>query len=434
MKKIIFFSGAAAFLLLLALLPVFNNLYQNNKTAKKLLVSGHGGIFKVADGAFGPLASLNNVSNTASSDSSAVSVPRPESTALGFGVGTTGAVSGKIMPPYEMVNYKYVYKGEDFKLDSDKMEVFKRIKGKNNAGQMSSLLSVNIDLGLINFSNPDQYTLQNISFAQNQAYGYLFNISLEEGNISLYTNWNYWPQSKCQDQACWDAEKLTKADVLGDDTLISIANDFVKNYGISLNTYDNPEVVKTSNIVYASAAAKSLSSTVPADEFISEYVNVVYPLKINDKIIYENGAGSKTGLSVTINIKEKKVSSVYNLNTQDYQSSNYSIENSWGKLKGIAEKGGLYAWTNPEATKTVELELGTPTVEYTKYWQYLDNKSEELLIPTLVFPILNSDAMPYGNQTNIAIPLVRDILDSQINVRDGGVIIPLITTTEKAVR
>ncbi|MEI7451606.1 MAG: hypothetical protein WCK37_00200 [Candidatus Falkowbacteria bacterium] len=437
MKKIVFFSGAVAFLILLALVPMINNFYHQQKPGNATIVSknsGHGEIAKIADNAFGSLASLSNVSGGSKTDSlTANAAPKTTSVAPSIGLVAPGAaVSSKMMPPYEMINYKYVYKGEDFKLDSDKMEVFKRIKGGNNSDGMANLLSSNIGLGLINFNNQNQYALQNVSFAQNQPYGYYFNINMDEGSISLYQNWNYWPQSKCQDQACFDAEKLTKADVPSDEQLISISNDFVKKYGITLDSYDAPEVVKTSNIMYAGAMVKSAVAIAPVDEFIPEYVNVIYPLKIKDKVIYENGAGAKTGLSITISVREKKVSSVYNLNTQNYQSSDYATENDFSKLKNIAEKGGLYSWDNPSATKTVELELGTPSVVYMRYWQYLNNSSEELLIPTLVFPVSSTDSSINSYQTTIALPLVRDILDSQTNV-GGGVITPMMTT-EKAVR
>ena len=62
---------------------------------------------------------------------------------------------------------------------------------------------------------------------------------------------------------------------------------------------------------------------------------------------------------------------------------------------------------------TQEVTLGSPTIALVKYFSYKDNKTEELLVPSLIFPVIGQIKEPfyYYNQ-NVVIPLVSEVIQS----------------------
>ena len=110
------------------------------------------------------------------------------------------------------------------------------------------------------------------------------------------------------------------------------------------------------------------------------------------------------------------------ITSQNYISSNYEIENSSEKIIAIAEKGGLrQTFKYPEATKTIDIELGTPTLGLIKYYQYNRDKMEssELLVPAYIFPITDIPEETYFYQENIVVPLVKEIIAERIQNNNG---------------
>ena len=143
---------------------------------------------------------------------------------------------------------------------------------------------------------------------------------------------------------------------------------------------------------------------------------MLYPLKINNQIVYNEG-GNKEGLNLAIHIKYKKVYSLHNLTSQNYQSSMYKTETDINKILDIARRGGRNVYTYQNNQKVIEVKIGTPTLSYVKIWQYNNNQNDELLVPAFIFPILEKPAVNYFYKDNIIVPLISDMLDSDNNPR-----------------
>jgi hypothetical protein len=153
-----------------------------------------------------------------------------------------------------------------------------------------------------------------------------------------------------------------------------------------------------------------------ADYWLPDMLNVVYPLMIENQAVYDEG-GNPSGLNVGINVRNKQVVSVWDLSVQNYQSSQYDAETDLNRIMKVAEQGGVYGYVDiTQGGRVVEIELAEPTIQYVKMWNYKNNQSEELLIPSLVFPIKEQPAGDqYFYRKSVVVPLVKEILDRNNN-------------------
>ena len=329
----------------------------------------------------------------------------------------------------EWINYTYVYKGDDLEITETEMEVLKRTKDKASSQEFVRYISkINLDsLDLGKFQNTE---ITNLQINENRKFGYSLYLDFIDNNISINANWEQWPTPSIEcrglaqeeSQKCFDANRLKLADVPADEILISIANQFLKDYEIDMSMYGKPEILDYWRNNY------DTDSEAPI--YISEAISVIYPLVINNQVIYDE-SGNKTGLTVQINIKNNKVAGLNGLTSQSYASSNYEVENDSQTIIALAEKGGLRRIYNyQEASKTVEVKLGTPTLGLIKYYQPSLDKKEtaELLIPAYIFPVINSpETGAYNYVKNIVVPLVKEIITERISGDDDGLIlVPLI--------
>lgn len=246
--------------------------------------------------------------------------------------------------------------------------------------------------------------------------------------VSITENWKKWqtPDRLCADEVCFEQNRLKIDDIPDDQTLISLATEFLKDHNISLENYGIPYVQNFWQLEYQTVQDKSLA-------YVPDIVSVIFPLKINGTEVYDEG-GNKTGLMVPVNVRVKKVSGVYDLSALRFESSLYEAETDIKKLISIAENGGFRGgYYFAENQNQTEIELGTPVTAYVKIWQYEPQKAEsqELIVPALIFPITKSPAdVPYFFQQNIIVPIVKDVLE---NAYPGGPIpLPLPAVAEPA--
>nr|MDA3802897.1 hypothetical protein [Patescibacteria group bacterium] len=144
-KKLAFSLGAIA-LLIAIIIPLKNNLEKNDG---KLVLNNKDKqeqtekFVRVEDSAFGKIALSTNNSEgetktpaTVSADNTLTSneeANRESSVSvLGLGAGTGGEIvasnDSRILPyPYEPINYEFDYVGDDFELNGEKVDVYKKI-------------------------------------------------------------------------------------------------------------------------------------------------------------------------------------------------------------------------------------------------------------------------------------------------------------------
>ncbi|MFA6393365.1 MAG: hypothetical protein WCW25_00615 [Patescibacteria group bacterium] len=349
--------------------------------------------------------------------------------------------------------YKYVYRGEKINLPDSRLPVFKRIKGFGKDVNASDILG-NFGVDGINIGKFGAAKADNLSLTEQKEFGYSLNINFTEGNFSINQNWNTWPhpENQCKDESCYQSLQIKESDMLSDNEAIDIANRFLNEYGISAVGYGPAEVMNDWKRWYAAADDK-------ANYYFPDTISVLYPLMLDDKPVYDEG-GAKAGINVSINVREKKVSGVWNLNSQNYQSSLYDIETDWDKILETAKNGsGYYPYPmavkssavsasgtgmdgiaeenadnnqpdNPPAggitleeyekvrEKVKEIELDTPVIGLVRMWIYESNNSDELLSPAVIFPVKKSDENVWQNY--IIVPLVKEIIEKQNGGFGGG--------------
>jgi hypothetical protein len=157
-----------------------------------------------------------------------------------------------------------------------------------------------------------------------------------------------------------------------------------------------------------------------------EELTVIYPLQIEGRDIYES-YGETTGLSVSYDIRDKKVSSMYNLMTHNYQSSAYDAETDVQKIIQTAQStnGNIYAPVDEKNkdVKKVVLELDTPILGYEHFWRYENSgQNSEFMVPALIFPIKDNPDTGYYGQTRIVVPLIKDFA----NQNGGPIVVPMM--------
>jgi hypothetical protein len=222
--------------------------------------------------------------------------------------------------------------------------------------------------------------------------------------------------------SCTDQNRIKISEVLPDSEIIKIAQDFIKAHNINLSSYGEPEVTDTWRVEYEKMADKS-------QFYIPESANVLFPLKVNGNFVYDEG-GLKTGMNLSVDYRQKKVSGAGNITSQTYQASNYAAETDAAKIIKVVEQGGY--WGNPypvpmtkisgapetipqPEVKELEIQVGTPIMEFVAFSNYSNNQTNYLFVPSLIFPIINAtqDANYYYPK-NIVVPLAKELLDQRL--------------------
>ena len=376
------------------------------------LLTGKVEVEKRDNNAFGSL-SLNTQGTEISARNQSGGGSDTAAPAMGFGMGGGGGgVSEKMIMPPVPQNFKYEYVGDKITLDQDQMEVFKRIRGLSSSASAANVLK-QLNLGVADMGKFSQLDFQQLTIVENKDFGYGIYVSVPEGSVNIYPNYERWPNpyNNCRDEACYSSLRLKPSDMPSDENAIAMAGQFLKDHGISVENYGKPFVQDDWKIQYEQATDKTQA-------YVPEELSVVYPLHFGDKEVYDQG-GSLTGITVGINVRVKKASSVSMLTSQKYESSAYAAETDTAKILAIAEKGGYfpyvyYAAPGSESGKEVTVKLQTPSLAYMRFWQYKENQTNELLIPTLVFPVVDPQPGMYGRK-NVIVPLVKEILDDPNN-------------------
>jgi len=327
-----------------------------------------------------------------------------ESVAMGMGGSGGGAPSptdadSRLIAP-EAVTYKYVYRGEELSITEERQNVLKRLKDDSNS-DLGNFIN-RITLGLLDLNSFSNTKLQSFSFFEDLNRGYNINVSLTEGTVNIN---EYWPKWQGDYQ---NPPQLQIGQIPPDEQIIAAADAFIAQHGIPREVYGEPFVNNDWRLYYERTPDKT-------QYYIPNTMSVVYPLVINGQTVYDE-SGNKNGMVVAVRVPDNVVSGVWELTTQNYQSSAYAAETSVERILGLAEKGGFRNYYYADAgSREVEVELGTPTVSMVKLWKYDGGMGEELLVPSLIFPVTKEPAdAPYWYRKAVIVPLVKDILDNEI--------------------
>lgn len=411
-------AGAALMALLIVSAWYLNGVNKTSQTNLTTMLSGPK-ITKISANAFGSLGNLQEGGRgSGGGNASAMSEASSGSLTVAPDVAVGTGTDAKMIAPVQDVNYRYVYTGEALTLTEGQLEVLKRDKDQSSSNVADFINQAS--MGLINLNSFDNSELQSFNFAEDKDLGYMVNVSLSEGTINInehYPKWQalYMPcmdsLSSTQALSCAPQPRVNISEVPADQVVIDATNAFLAEHSIPTSIYGTPFVNSDWRVQYERAANKS-------DVWIPDVINVVYPLVIDGQPVFDE-SGNPNGMNVSVRFKpEVKVSSVYELTSQNYQSSLYAAETSIDRVMALVEKGGFrnYYYSDANAKTTIEIELGTPQISYVKLWNYANNANEELLVPALIFPVTKEPTEPeayYWYRKNIVIPLVKEILDNE---------------------
>jgi hypothetical protein len=329
--------------------------------------------------------------------------------------------------PYfpEIIEYKYIFNEEDIVLDQSTLEVYRQVKSSSGAKSLGQVLG-NFDLGVIDLGQFSSAEVKSLHLSEEKDYGYNIHLNLEENAIDISQNWKQWPQANrdCKDSACYERNRLNLEDVPADDKIIKVSDKFVTEMGINLDNYGQAEV----NHYWK----REMEQYPERQVWIPENVSVVYPLKINSQLAHDF-SGDKTGLNVSVNIREMKVSGLHSLKPYNFEASSYTAVTDKEQVKKMLEQGG---WQNyfgqssgEQVDKIVEINLGKPQLNLIRYYNYNqeNGESDELFVPSLVFPVENiSDKELHYYRQAVIVPLVKDIFDKDMEDRNKPLPTPLL--------
>jgi hypothetical protein len=390
------------------------------------------GFITLSDGAFGSLASLNTGTGTPSTISAGsangtgelasakVSTSNAVAPTLAISnksislntaspktlVSSEGAISGRMIvaPQY---NFKYVYKGDALNLKEETALVYRRLKGDRTVAKELAASFSGLDSLGFGLSSLDNLKVTNISLVEDKDLGLMINFDFNEDNIYIsenYTKWTYPERDACgSDQNCLDKYRMKIENIPADQALIAITDKFLSDHKIDRSHYGEPQVDNSWRDAYNKSEDK-------VNYYIPESATITYPLMINGQAV-DDQSGAYVGLRVTVDLLKNAVSGLGGLTPYRYETSNYSLETSADTIIKTAENGGWNRNYYAQSENVQTIELGTPERAYVQVYKYENNSNEELLVPALIFPVINlpENSVYYGNKS-IVVPLVPDLL------------------------
>jgi hypothetical protein len=328
-----------------------------------------------------------------------------EDAAGGSVVGSTIDIG---VMPENPVSYEYTYTGGDFETFKDEELVYRRIKPS-----LSNTLNTSFVVGsapFIDLSNFNDVKLSSFNLIQDVDFGYNFNFSLSDGSFSMYKNWNKWPTAEkvCGPSSdnfyCFEEYRINESDILSDEELLTISNNFLRKHSVDLGNFEQGEV-QNQWLKYYNKAENKASFHIP------ETNNIIYPLKIDGKKVYEN-YGNVSGLNIEVDVRERKVSGLYNLYNQQYEASNYETETDKDRVIEMAEKKES-SYYNEGDFETKVIEMDTPVLGLVKSWTYdeVSRSSYEVYVPAYIFPIKKDYSGINFYRDNVVVPAVEDFFN-----------------------
>jgi len=282
-----------------------------------------------------------------------------------------------------------------------------RRKGISEDPSKFGSLLTRAGMGLVNLFSFAPLQIETISFRDNRDFGYMVSANMRDGNIEVNQNQNWVSAiSRCVDQRCIMENQMKIENMPSDAELILLANDFLKKHGIKLENFGEPVIDSTWRGEYEKMAVKT-------DAWIPEIVSVAYPIKVKGTLVNDL-SGGKVSLQVNINAREQKVTGMYNLWAQNYDVSKYDAITDSTKILAIANQGGYYGVPVMEGGEVIEIDLGTPTKVYAHIMNYNSTGYDNLLVPSLLFPVIKTPAREdYHFPENIIVPLAKDLVSYQ---------------------
>lgn len=355
------------------------------------------------DNAFGSLtANPQGAGFGGGSNPAPASKLNAESAATGDAIlGTTEGMSSTRMiapgEPYPYITTRYAYNFDGaITLPGNEGTVYRKASGIDLPETFATT-----NLGVIDLGRFRNLSTQYVTLRQDDVNGYTISVDTTYGNISININEGFWTDYYRKSNGA------PLNNVPSESAITTTATKFLSEFGISTANYGTPRV-DSATMVRIAQTATADGSEVYADEFIA----VTWPLLIDGMEVL-NSDGSGYGISVTVNLRENKVTSANILTTNVLEGSSYALESNTTRLEKLIARGGMYGWQPETADTTIDVAVGEPTLVYTVHSNYdqTTGKTTELFVPALKFNLTPPEGEVFY-QSAMVIPLVSEILDS----------------------
>jgi hypothetical protein len=328
---------------------------------------------------------------------------------LGLGEARTDSATGsdssiisapeiETMPIVQPTKYTYTYTGPEIPSLPENMDVYKRIKPDLTKKFIPNLNQADL---LFDTKKIENIKIDNLNIKEDKEYGYSFYLNLKDASFSINKNWDKWPQNKNHD-------KIEINEILSDQEVLDISERFLNYYGIDTTNYKEAKVQKNWMRYYLLSENKD-------SFYLPETLSATYPLIIDGMEVY-GSQGEEFGLTLNVDIRERRVAGLYGLYYQQFEASSYpSVSN----IEDILDKfNSRNNYPEDEELNVIEIEIGEPKLALLKSWHYDENlrESYNLYVPAYVFPIVSESKPSYFNQENIVVPIIEDFF--QNNQRD----------------
>lgn len=337
-------------------------------------------------------------------------MPSPQATTETAGDAsrsTATAPAGDLkMRPIMVSAYTYAFTGTPLSLTESTVNVFERNTGVGLT--MPGSFATSAGLGAMAFNRLNNPNISTVTIRSGEETWYVDAIN---GTISMYLDMSV---RLAQPVATPESSIAPDAAVTAT-TAIRVANTFLAGRGISTAPYGTPVTVNTSGVTMSEkSVADTTSSSLTIGYPSVATTQVIYPFMI-DGVPAVQQNGDPVGLSVTVEPATETVTSVYGLNSLDFTHSAYTAHIDWAAIQKVAEQGGLNNYGVAESgTKTTTINLGTPERVLMLSYLYEEDRSREIYISALRFPLLNP---PDEYMKYIVVPLAKDLpADSPIDI------------------
>jgi hypothetical protein len=316
-----------------------------------------------------------------------------------------GKADMRLMPQGEITQYDYVYAGALPALPTGSVSVLERERGLSRPAFQA--IANQFRLGMMDLGSFQNAKVDNVTLSQDEDLGYTVNLMLQDGTMNLSANWLRWPhpEQDCATDACYAKYRTTLGQLLSQEELLKLAGDFVSAHGVDLAHYGAPEVDDSWKREYDAAADK-------ANAYIPDAQTVVYPLLAEGKPVLDQ-SGQKQGIRVNVNVRQRRVSDVWGIQSLSYLRSDYDAVTGSGQiLSYLKTVDAMPADSYPAGTKVkhVKVELDTPEIGYVSELTYDKQVTHELIVPALLFPVKSVASGETVWRKIIAVPLAQELL------------------------
>jgi hypothetical protein len=276
------------------------------------------------------------------------------------------------------------------------MEVLKRLKNPFADSELVNHLT-RTNIGLVDLSKFVNARIQSLNIYEDLEGGYEVWIDFQDGRVSINQRYNDQP-------VILEPSPLAAEDIPADLVLTEAARNFLVQRGVNLDSYGEPFVRKDWLVAYDETGDR-------ASFIFPSTAVVVFPIQVKSQTVLDE-SGFPTGISVNVSYPEVRVMNAWDIVTLDFEKSFHDVETNVARLLEIASRGGIYGYQVPDATKTIEIGIDTPTIELVRMWIYHGYRGDELFVPALVFPVIDKPADQYFYREKVVVPLIVDFLNT----------------------